>query len=71
MVEWTKQAEGAVGVTGALFRRGAESDDPGAIVEAARYDSAVIVLVGGWTTSRIESVVEVVSLLARGNGVPP
>ncbi|OBT90846.1 hypothetical protein VE02_00442 [Pseudogymnoascus sp. 03VT05] len=43
MVEWTTQAEGVVGVTGALFRRGVESDDPGAIVEAARYDSAVIV----------------------------
>lgn len=40
VVECTKQAEGAVGVTGALFRRGAESDDPGAIVEAARFDSA-------------------------------
>lgn len=52
-----------------LFRRGAESDDPGAIVEAARYNSAVVVCVGSWATNRIEGVGEVVlSLLARGRG---
>ncbi|KFY68394.1 hypothetical protein V498_10647 [Pseudogymnoascus sp. VKM F-4517 (FW-2822)] len=39
----SEAAECGAGVVGALFRRGAESDDPGAIVEAARDGSPVVV----------------------------